>query len=90
MSGLDEEKTIRNSIDAHKSESFELQYATFGFCNWMQAVFDLIILIQIMDRLLEVIDSIFSGCQQGLDTIVDKLKKRVEQCDSLIEQLKYL
>lgn len=88
MSSADKEKTIRNSIDAHKSSSFEIQYETFYSCNWAQSVLDLIVLIQISDRLLNVIESVFSRCEHELDIVTEKLKNRVSQYDAILEVLK--
>lgn len=85
MSSTDKEKTIRNSIDAHKSSSFESQYEIFYSCNWAQSIFDLIVLIKVSDRLLSVIESVFSKCEHELNIITEKLKIRVSKCDAILE-----
>lgn len=89
-SDIDIEKDIRNNIDAHKSNSFECQYNTFRSCKWSQAVFDLIVLIQISDRILEAIESILSNYKHEMDIISDQLKENVLRYDLLAEQLRNL
>lgn len=88
MSDLDVENSIRNHIDAHKSSSFECQYETFRSCGWGQAVYDLIVLIQVSDRLLGVIESIFSKLKHEINEVTDRIKTRVERLDAIIEMLK--
>lgn len=88
ISDLDIEKSIRNHIDAHKSSSFECQYETFRSCNWGQAVDDLLVLIQISDRLLDVIESVFFKCEHEIDAVTDRIKTRVSMLDDILEKLK--
>ena len=88
MSGIIVEHTIRNQIDAHKSSSFECQYETFRSCNWGQAVYDLIVLIQISDRLLSVIESIFSKYKHEIEVVTDRITTRVSMLDAILEKLK--
>lgn len=88
MSDIGVEHTIRNHIDAHKS-SFECQYETFRSCNWGQAVYDLLVLIQISDRLLDVVESIFSKYKHEIEVITDKIKGRVSKLDAILERLKH-
>lgn len=88
MSNYDVEKNIRNNIDAHKSDSFECQYNTFRSCNWTQTIMDLIILIQISDKLLKVLESIFVSYKQEFEVVADKLKSQKAQYDAILEQLR--
>ena len=88
ISDIDIEKSIRNQIDAHKSSSFECQYETFRSCNWGQAVYDLIVLIQISDRLLGVIESIFSKYKHEIEVVTDRITTRVSMLDAILEKLK--
>lgn len=88
ISDLDIEKSIRNHIDAHKSSSFECQYETFRSCNWGQAVDDLLVLIQISDRLLDVIESVFFKCEHEIDAVTDRIKTRMPMLDALLEKLR--
>ena len=88
MSGIKVEHTIRNQIDAHKSSSFDCQYETFRSCNWGQAVYDLIVLIQISDRLLSVIETIFSKYKHEIEAVTDRIKARVPMLDAIIEKLR--
>ena len=88
MSDTGVEHTIRNQIDAHKSSSFECQYETFRSCNWGQAVYDLLVLIQISDRLLDVIESVFSRYKHEIGLVTEKIKTRVSALDAISEKLK--
>lgn len=89
MSEIGVEHTIRNQIDAHKSSSFECQYETFRSCIWGQAVYDLIVLIQISDRLLSVIESIFSKYKHEIEVVTDRITTRVSMLDAILEKLKH-
>ena len=88
MSDIGVEHTIRNHIDAHKSSSFERQYETFRSCNWGQAVYDLLVLIQISDRLLDVVESISTKYKHEIEVVTDKIKGRVSKLDAILEKLK--
>ncbi|MDO4214408.1 MAG: hypothetical protein Q4D12_00635 [Bacteroidales bacterium] len=88
MSDIKVEHTIRNQIDAHKSSSFECQYETFRSCNWGQAVYDLLVLIQISDRLLGAIESVFSKYKHEIEAVTDRIKARVPILDAIIEKLR--
>lgn len=88
MSDIGVEHTIRNRIDAHKSSSFECQYETFRSCNWGQAVYDLLALIQISDRLLGVIESVFSKYKDEIESVTNRIKTRVSMLDDILEKLK--
>lgn len=88
MSDIKVEHTIRNQIDAHKSSSFECQYETFRSCNWGQAVYDLLVMIQISDRLLGVIESVFSKYKHGIESVTDRIKTRVSKLDDILEKLR--
>lgn len=88
MSEIGVEHTIRNRIDAHKSSSFECQYETFRSCNWGQAVYDLLALIQISDRLLGVIESVFSKYKDEIESVTNRIKTRVSMLDDILEKLK--
>ena len=88
MSDIGVEHTIRNHIDAHKSSSFECQYETFRSCNWGQAVYDLLALLQISDRLLGVIESVFSKYRDEIEVVSDRIKARVLMLDAILERLK--
>ena len=88
MSGIKVEHTIRNQIDAHKSSSFECQYETFRSCNWGQAVYDLLVLIQISDRLLDVMESVFSKYKHEIEAVTDRIKTRMPMLDALLEKLR--
>ena len=88
MSDIKVEHTIRNQIDAHKSSSFECQYETFRSCNWGQAVYNLLALIQISDRLLGVIESVFSKYKDEIEVVSDRIKARVPMLDAILERLK--
>lgn len=88
MSEIGVEHTIRNQIDAHKSSSFECQYETFRSCNWGQAVYDFLALIQISDRLLSVIESIFSKYKDEIESVTNRIKTRVSMLDDILEKLK--
>ncbi len=88
MSDIGVEKSIRNRIDAHKSSSFECQYETFRSCNWGQAVYDLLTLIQISDRLLGVIESVISKYKDEIESVTNRIKTRVSMLDDILEKLK--
>ena len=88
MSEIGVEHTIRNQIDAHKSSSFECQYETFRSCNWGQAVYDLLVLIQISDRLLDVVESVFSKYKHEIEAVTDRIKTRVSVLDAILEKLR--
>lgn len=88
MSGLKVEHTIRNHIDAHKSSSFECQYETFHTCNWGQAVYDLLVLIQISDRMLGVIESVFTKYKYEIEVATDRIRTRVSRLDAILEKLR--
>ena len=88
MSDIGVEHTIRNHIDAHKSSSFECQYETFRSCNWGQAVYDLLALLQISDRLLGVIESVFSKYKDEIESVTNRIKTRVSMLDDILEKLK--
>lgn len=90
MSDLDVENRIRNRIDAHQSSSFECQYETFRSCGWGQAVYDLLVLIQVSDRLLGVIESIFSNFEHEINEVTDRIKTRVLRLDAILEMLKQM
>ena len=88
MSGIKVEHAIRNQIDAHKSSSFECQYEIFRTCNWGQAVYDLLVLIQISDRLLGVIESVFSKYENEIEAVTDRIKTRVSILDGILKKLR--
>lgn len=88
MSGIKVEHTIRNQIDAHKSSSFERQYETFRSCNWGQAVYDLLVLIEISDKLLDVVESVFSKYKHEIEAVTDRIKTRMPMLYALLEKLK--
>ena len=88
MSGLKVEHTIRNHIDAHISSSFECQYETFHSCNWGQAVYDLLVLIQISDRMLGVIESVFTKYKYEIEVATDRIRTRVSRLVAILEKLR--
>ena len=53
-----------------------------------QAVYDLLVLIQISDRLLGVIESVFSKYEHEIDAVTDRIKTRVSMLDDILEKLR--
>lgn len=59
IQSIDEAKEIRNTIDAHKGNSFQAQLSSYKKCSWKKSIFNLTILIKIIEEIqkrLEFVD----------------------------------
>ena len=61
MQSIDEAKEIRNTIDAHKDNSFKAHLSTYQKCSWKKSVFNLTILIKIIEDIQKRLEIVYDN-----------------------------
>jgi len=82
-----EAQRIRNSIDAHKSNSFMHQIDAYKTCKWAQSIINLYVLIQIIDKIQNCMEGINQNMNELLEAFKIETKEYIKELDYIRKSL---
>lgn len=87
ISEKEEAQHIRNSIDAHKSDSFMQQIDVYKTCKWTQSIINLYVLIQIIDNIQNCMEGINQNMSKLLEAYKIETKEYIKKLDYIRKSL---
>lgn len=90
ITDLAESKIIRNTIDAHKCQSFTDQINAYKKCSWSQSVVNMYGLFGVINLINEYMLHINNNMSVLYDRFYENMKEHIKKLEELQEQLKNL
>lgn len=78
-----EAKQVRNSIDAHKSDSFIEQINTYKQCKWTQSIINLYVLIKVIENIQNSVERINTNMKKLYDQYRIMMEEYIKQLDNI-------